>query len=55
VAALPHQKFKQPVYYVTRLLNLKREEEIKVIRKTFKALKIDRHFEKHNSVFKDWI
>lgn len=55
VAALPDEQYKTPVYYVTRLLNLKREEEIKVIQKKLKVIQINRHFEKHNSVFKDWI
>ena len=55
VAALPNDRFQTPNYYVTRLLNLKREEDPIVHQKNLKVVQISRHYEKHKSVFKDWI
>jgi len=44
----------EPTYYVSSLVVKKREEEVPVITKDIKQKKVERSFQKHNSVFKDW-
>lgn len=44
----------EPSYYVSSLVVKKREEEVPVITKDIKQKKVERTFQKQNSVFKDW-